>query len=303
MDKRLLARCLSSWLLLLAGCDTFDCTLTATKGTGNGEYALTQIVAIKADDPAFNYAFDRWIGDVDGIADVTESETTIMIRAGNSTIEATYRLVACTLEVVNGSGSGTYTPAQAVTIRANTPPSGQVFNGWAGDVSGVADVKQAETTIVVNQAHIRIEATYRGGPTSAPSPSGSLPPPSSYRYVTGDKRDKGGELWKTSYQGMQVRLSANDVSNLQRNGVPATGSWYPLDAAVAGSAVSLSVASDGGIIASASDFVSPRTGLKYHFCGFLVHTSSSTLQQVPSITIPRDQCHDALRFMFATVAQ
>ena len=39
-----------------------------------------------------------------------------------------------TLTVVNGTGSGRYAAGTAITITANAPPAGDVFNVWTGAV-------------------------------------------------------------------------------------------------------------------------------------------------------------------------
>lgn len=152
-----------------------------------------------------------------------------------------------------------------------------------------------------------------GAPTNAPPvvvppvepPVVVVPPvvvPEVFEYIPGDRADKGAEIWIANYEntGMGVRLSANDVQNLNPAGIPAKGSWYPLDSKVA-QGVGLKLNPDGSVTASARDFVSARTGLKYHFCGFKVQFSESQLVKTGIITIPRAQCNETLRFMYATV--
>ncbi len=51
------------------------------------------------------------------------------------------------LTVVSGSGTGTYTVGDIIAISAGTPPIGQLFSGWDGDVISVDDVSAPNTTI------------------------------------------------------------------------------------------------------------------------------------------------------------
>jgi hypothetical protein len=55
-----------------------------------------------------------------------------------------------------------------VNIAANTAPTGQTFDKWTGDVSGVADVNNASTTYTMGSANATVTATYKALP---PNPS------------------------------------------------------------------------------------------------------------------------------------
>jgi len=204
---------------------------------------------------------------------------------------------ACHLSVENGSGTGNYTPLTWVKITADTPPAGEAFCAWVGDISGLENEYAPATSIFMNQRTKTITATYSNVPTPRPGPTPG--PAGDYFYVEGDKGDKGAEVWNPNYNGMDVRLSADDVDNLRRCGIPAQGDWYALDGDVVRN-LTLSVV-NGGITVTGADFVSDRTGAKYHFCGVLIGTSSSQLVPGPTITIPHEQCKNTLRIMYATV--
>ncbi|MDY7231024.1 CARDB domain-containing protein [Hyalangium rubrum] len=65
------------------------------------------------------------------------------------------------LTVNNGTGSGSYAAGTAVSISANAPPSGQVFNGWTGGVaSSFGNASAASTTYTMTAAAATITATY-----------------------------------------------------------------------------------------------------------------------------------------------
>jgi arylsulfatase A-like enzyme len=64
-----------------------------------------------------------------------------------------------TLTVTDGSGDGLYKRGTMVGIYADTPPEGQEFDQWTGDIAQVAQPNSAVTTITVN-ANTTITATY-----------------------------------------------------------------------------------------------------------------------------------------------
>jgi hypothetical protein len=72
-----------------------------------------------------------------------------------------------TLSVNSGSGDGDYEAGTVVAISANSPPAGQEFDAWTGDVSGVANTGSASTTITMPSANATVVATYADipGPT------------------------------------------------------------------------------------------------------------------------------------------
>jgi hypothetical protein len=73
-----------------------------------------------------------------------------------------------TLTVVNGSGSGSYSPNTTVSITANAAPTGQVFQSWTG--ATVANPLSPTTTLVMPSANTTVTATY----TTAPPPQYTL---------------------------------------------------------------------------------------------------------------------------------
>jgi Divergent InlB B-repeat domain len=73
----------------------------------------------------------------------------------------TVPMAGYTLNVVNGTGSGTYSPGTVVTITANAPPSGQVFLNWTGVT--VANASAATTTITMTSS-VTVTANFAVGP-------------------------------------------------------------------------------------------------------------------------------------------
>ena len=91
------------------------------------------------------------------IADVWKNFGNIMSASENSTF---------TLTVNNGSGSGNYAAGVSVLIIANSPPFGQVFAQWIGDVSGIGNINSANTTFTMWNSNASVTATYKDIPAT-----------------------------------------------------------------------------------------------------------------------------------------
>jgi hypothetical protein len=68
------------------------------------------------------------------------------------------------LTVTNGTGSGSYVAGTVVTISANPPPTGEVFQDWTG--ATVANAKASSTTLVMPALTTTVKANY-AAPTYA----------------------------------------------------------------------------------------------------------------------------------------
>ncbi len=148
-------------------------TLTVSNGSGGGQYAEGAQIAISADSPQNGNMFDRWTGDVNHVADVNSSQTTVSMPATNIAISATYSELpasAYTLTVDNGQGDGEYASGMAVDITANTPPAGKTFDTWTGDVAYLADMYAASTIVTMPEANITVAAAYADEPAQ-PAPT------------------------------------------------------------------------------------------------------------------------------------
>ena len=65
-------------------------TLTVENGTGSGTYEADDEITIVANEAQDGMVFDKWVGDVENVADVNASTTTIKMPSKNATITATY---------------------------------------------------------------------------------------------------------------------------------------------------------------------------------------------------------------------
>ena len=67
---------------------------------------------------------------------------------------------AYTLSVNAGSGAGPYVAGTRVSINANMPPRGHVFDKWIGDVA-IDDPGNPSTTIMMPAWDATLTAVYR----------------------------------------------------------------------------------------------------------------------------------------------
>ena len=136
-------------------------TLTVNGGSGSGLYTNQQRVAIAADAPAVGMTFDRWTGDTQYLDSVTSSTTTVTMPAQSMTVAATYKPIHYALTVINGSGGGSYTNQQRVTVAANGPAVGMTFDRWMGDTQYVANAMSSTTTMTMPAHNTVLTATYK----------------------------------------------------------------------------------------------------------------------------------------------
>ena len=135
--------------------------LTVNNGTGGGgSYTNGTKVLIAANSAPTGQAFDQWIGDVQVLASVTASNTTVTMPAQAVTLTATYKNLYA-LTVNGGSGSGLYTNTQTVVIAADPPASGKVFDQWTGDTVYVGNSNGANTTVTMPAKSIAVTAKYK----------------------------------------------------------------------------------------------------------------------------------------------
>jgi hypothetical protein len=134
-------------------------TVTVNNGSGDGYYTNNAYASIMADIAATHYEFDRWIGDTNTIANIFSASTTLRMPNTNAIVTATYKPILYTLSASSASGGGTYPYATAVEIRA-TSFENKRFLCWTGDVTSVANVNAATTTVVTSDHTISLTATY-----------------------------------------------------------------------------------------------------------------------------------------------
>lgn len=179
--------------------------LTVISGSGSGSYVEGEEVSIAADNAPDGQEFDKWTGDVSDVADVNSASTKITMPANDITITATYKDVIAldkySLTVESGSGGGEYYPGDEVTITANDPASGKVFDKWTGDISNVANVNSASTKVTMPSENISVTATYKEDVVD--------PVKDNYLKITS---------WESELEGLGSTAEL-DTSDLENNGL------------------------------------------------------------------------------------
>ncbi len=139
-----------------------------TEVSGNGSLDISngwktngEVVVIAASN---SIDFAVWSGDIP-IGHETDNPLTMTMDSAKS-IKAYFNVL---LSVSNGFGDGTYIEGSNITIIANSPPRGQVFDVWTGDVEDVANINHSSTTVTMPDHDITLTATYKDAPRFAVS--------------------------------------------------------------------------------------------------------------------------------------
>lgn len=150
-------------------------------GTVNGSDSLivskSDVATLVAKTSAsYDKEFDKWVVKAGKatIKDVYNSTTTITNVGGPVTVEAVYKDKKFELNVVNGTGSGSFTQGTVVTIKADAPPAGKVF--WKWEVKEghpyIQNWLEDTTEVIIKQADVKIEAVYKDAtPITPPGPA------------------------------------------------------------------------------------------------------------------------------------
>jgi len=184
-----------TYTLTVASSDNGSVT---TPGENTFPYNAGTVVSLVA-VPDDGYEFVNWTGDVGTVADVNAASTTITM-SGNYSITANFALIGVTydLTVASTDGGSVTTPGEGtfpynagtVVSLVAVPDDGYEFVNWTGDVSTVADVNAASTTITMNGDY-SITANFMaslGDLIDETPPGGTIDlPPGTYSGGTIDK--------------------------------------------------------------------------------------------------------------------
>lgn len=132
--------------------------VTVTNGTGGGSYSNATTVIVSANAAPAHFVFDRWIGDTNGVANVTNATTILTVIGGRASVTATYRAILYPVTVTGVTG-GSYTNGARVAITALVAPAHYVFDRWTGDTTGLQNLYSASTLLTVTGA-ATLTATY-----------------------------------------------------------------------------------------------------------------------------------------------
>ena len=119
-------------------------TLTVENGSGGGTVTSGDTVQIVADAPADGMVFDKWVGDVETVADVSASTTTIRMPAKNATVTATY----IEKPVVDPFGDAVVYPNVAMTILGEVDFFGSPANSGCVVAAYVGNELRGKSSVV-----------------------------------------------------------------------------------------------------------------------------------------------------------
>ena len=156
-------------------------TLTVTNGTPTSrqEEAGTEVV-LTASTPAEGKLFDQWelsenLELVSG--NLTDETITVRMPEGNATAKATYKDAPkpeYTLTVTSGTPASTTAEAGTeVTLTANTPAEGKLFDQWelSENLTLISGSLTDETiTVRMSEGNATAKATYKDAPKPEPEP-------------------------------------------------------------------------------------------------------------------------------------
>ena len=197
--------------------------LTVENGSGSDSYTPGTKVTVTADAPPKDQIFDSWIYDYQILVSRKDSTTIATIPYQDVKIRATYSdLPKYVLTVVSGIGGGRYTSGTAVSVSANSPPTGKQFSGWGGnDVTLLKDRTSAATTLTMPARAATVTANYitvytlavNGGTGSGSFPAGKViqvaanPAPAGQRFSgwTGDTRNLASRSAANTTLRMPIR--------------------------------------------------------------------------------------------------
>ncbi len=143
--------------------------LTVNGGTGGGNW-LKGTTNTVAWTPVAHHNFLYWqvdppsVTNAQGLGEAfsdTNATTTVVMPFADVTLTAITEPILYPLTVVNGSGSGSYTNGQIITITAN--PTNTLyfeFTEWTGDTHVLADADSATTTVTMPGYPVTVTANY-----------------------------------------------------------------------------------------------------------------------------------------------
>jgi hypothetical protein len=152
----------------------YDLTVSSSEGgqvTSPGEGIHTHDGGTKVNliaEADEGYQFASWTGDVSTVADVEDATTTVTMN-GDYSITATFAVKQYSLVIhgteggsvtTPGEGAHNYDKGEVVNLVA-VADEGYVFISWTGDISTIANVDAASTTITINSGY-SITANFAG---------------------------------------------------------------------------------------------------------------------------------------------
>lgn len=139
-------------------------TVSVANGFSNVDEAMPgDTVFLTADLPEKGMEFDRWVCDNNNIVfDDAQSElSTFVMPNEDVTVRATYKKIVYTVFVIDGVASNAHpNPGDVVTVTANKPHPGEVFDGWAADGVKIEDTSLETVSFTMPENNVSLMALY-----------------------------------------------------------------------------------------------------------------------------------------------
>lgn len=158
--------------------------IAVTDGTADKTQAKAgETVTITANPAPAGKVFDKWTCETAGVtiefASATSSPTTFVMPASNIKIQAHFRAVdskpSVEIKVNGGTGAGTYTQGESVTVTAEDK-EGKVFTGWQDESVKTVSTDKSYTFTVNGETTLTAvyEDTSSGGEITPPAKKDGL---------------------------------------------------------------------------------------------------------------------------------
>ncbi len=137
--------------------------LSVFGGAGSGNYRPGTSVTIQAGVATEGQIFSSWTGSNLTFGNRANPTTTLTMPTANATVAALFKESPPTLyalTVLGGTGSGTYKAGTSVTVMAGLPPDGHMFDKWSGQTSTMANINEANTSLIMPAGPITVVAQY-----------------------------------------------------------------------------------------------------------------------------------------------
>jgi hypothetical protein len=154
--------------------------VTVANGTDGdaGPYAAGDTVTITANAAENGKVFDKWTAADSSVifANASSATTSFTMPAKAVTVTANYKDAPAppappapttyAVTVAGGSGSGSYEENATVTISANAPEDGKVFDIWTSSDVSFANASSATTSFTMPANAVTVTANYKDDPNS-----------------------------------------------------------------------------------------------------------------------------------------
>jgi hypothetical protein len=176
--------------VLIVSPETAGVITTAATVAANANSATASVPAAQSGDRTFRWTATggAQIVNGQGTASITyrpggtpglKQLTCAVNLRGLVTVSVTANVVALgtgapmVVNIIGGSGDGTYPAGSRVDILANPPPEGKVFDRWTGDIellgTNALAVALPRATITVPNQAVTLTATYKNAPAWVPT--------------------------------------------------------------------------------------------------------------------------------------